>query len=155
MPLVAYSRRPLSLATAERSVSFLLLFLVLWLSLFSSQWCCCLCVRACGDSCQPTRRTPMPSSRSLCSSRYERPLLCRVSYLASQRPLFSTDTCATGYFGQCLSLRLPSHFSGRSAHKTETPVMTTSPDHGLQRTRHERRGCNPHLLWAGSLSLGR
>ena len=29
------------------------------------------------------------------------------------------------------------------------------PSHGLQRTRPSRCGCNPRLLWAGSLSLGR
>jgi hypothetical protein len=29
------------------------------------------------------------------------------------------------------------------------------PNHALQRTRLERRGCNPSVPWAGSLSLGR
>jgi hypothetical protein len=28
-------------------------------------------------------------------------------------------------------------------------------NHALQRTRRERRGCNPRIPWAGSLSLGR
>ncbi len=30
--------------------------------------------------------------------------------------------------------------------------MRTPPNHALQRTRRERRGCNPHVLCAGSLS---
>lgn len=30
-----------------------------------------------------------------------------------------------------------------------------TPNHALQRTRPERRGCNPGIPWAGSLSLGR
>jgi len=29
------------------------------------------------------------------------------------------------------------------------------PNHALQRTRRERRGCNRCVPWAGSLSLGR
>ncbi len=29
------------------------------------------------------------------------------------------------------------------------------PNHALQRTRRERRGCNRRVPWAGSLSLGR
>ena len=33
--------------------------------------------------------------------------------------------------------------------------MTTRPNHALQRTRHERRGCNRGVPRAGSLSLGR
>lgn len=34
--------------------------------------------------------------------------------------------------------------------------MTTRPnEHALQRTRRERRGCNPCVPCAGSLSLGR
>jgi hypothetical protein len=33
--------------------------------------------------------------------------------------------------------------------------MTTPPNQTLQRTRRERRGCNPRVLCAGSLSLGR
>lgn len=33
--------------------------------------------------------------------------------------------------------------------------FTNAPNHALQRTRRERRGCNPRVLWAGSLSLGR
>jgi hypothetical protein len=28
-------------------------------------------------------------------------------------------------------------------------------NHALQRTRPSRSGCNPRVLWAGSLSLGR
>lgn len=31
----------------------------------------------------------------------------------------------------------------------------TTPNHALQRTRRERRGCNRSVPWAGSLSLGR
>ena len=33
--------------------------------------------------------------------------------------------------------------------------MTVMPNHSLQRTRRERRGCNRGVPWAGSLSLGR
>src|SRR5437667_11923493 len=33
--------------------------------------------------------------------------------------------------------------------------LRTRPNHELQRTRRERRGCNPCVLCAGSLSLGR
>ena len=33
--------------------------------------------------------------------------------------------------------------------------MTTPPNHALQRTRPSRCGFKRHLLWAGSLSLGR
>lgn len=38
------------------------------------------------------------------------------------------------------------------------PSMSISrerPNHALQRTRLERRGCNHGVAWAGSLSLGR
>ena len=34
-------------------------------------------------------------------------------------------------------------------------MTTTRPNHALQRTRHERRGCNRCVPRAGSLSLGR
>jgi hypothetical protein len=34
-------------------------------------------------------------------------------------------------------------------------VMTTRPNHALQRTRLSRPGCNRTPSWAGSLSLGR
>jgi hypothetical protein len=34
-------------------------------------------------------------------------------------------------------------------------TMTTPPNHALQRTRRERRGCNRGVPCAGSLSLGR
>jgi hypothetical protein len=38
----------------------------------------------------------------------------------------------------------------------ETMVLiSTRPNHALQRTRRERRGCKRTLSWAGSLSLGR
>jgi len=33
--------------------------------------------------------------------------------------------------------------------------MTERPNHALQRTRRERRGCNRYVPCAGSLSLGR
>ena len=139
MPLVASSRRPLSLATAERSVSFLPLFRVLLLSRFSSLCCCYHCVQACGDSCRPAHRTLMPSSRASCSSRYERPSLCRVSYPVCQRYLFSMGIWPIGYFGQCLSLRLPSHFSGHSAHRRKVRVMT-APPRSLQPTASSASG---------------
>jgi hypothetical protein len=34
-------------------------------------------------------------------------------------------------------------------------AQVRSPNHALQRTRRERRGCNPCVPGAGSLSLGR
>ena len=37
----------------------------------------------------------------------------------------------------------------------ESLIMTVMPNHALQRTRPSRSGCNPHVPWAGSLSLGR
>ena len=34
-------------------------------------------------------------------------------------------------------------------------MSTQRPNHALQRTRPSRSGCNPRVLWAGSLSFGR
>jgi len=36
----------------------------------------------------------------------------------------------------------------------ESDSMTTRPNHALQRTRRERRGCNSRVPCAGSLKLG-
>ncbi len=38
---------------------------------------------------------------------------------------------------------------------TMCPVRILHNNHALQRTRPLRSGCNPRVLWAGSLSWGR
>ena len=42
-----------------------------------------------------------------------------------------------------------------AAGEPQTDDEGRTPNHALQRTRPSRSGCNPRVLWAGSLSLGR
>jgi hypothetical protein len=61
----------------------------------------------------------------------------------------STSFVTAGYIPDSIALMVALRFSGISR---ETTMM---PNHALQRTRRERRGCNHCVPCAGSLSLGR
>lgn len=52
----------------------------------------------------------------------------------------------------CLST---GQFQRAAGERTKVSIMTTRPNHVLQRTRPSRPGCNPRVPRAESLGLGR
>ena len=155
MRSLALSRRPLNSVTTERSVSSSPWVVVSWRFRLCLRWYCCPCGRACAGSCRTERNGLMPLQPHWCSGVWPPLGLLRTCSQASHRYPFSTVICAIGYFGPSSPLPFPFHFSGRSVHQTAMQVMTEPPNHALQRTRRERRGCSRCVPCAGSLSLGR
>ncbi|MDB6027086.1 MAG: hypothetical protein JWM68_3309 [Verrucomicrobiales bacterium] len=52
------------------------------------------------------------------------------------------------------ALKLTTAQAGSGVRSLTFDAMTETPNHALQRTRRERRGCNPRVPCPGSLSLG-